>query len=340
MPGMFHATDNGPYSGPIFGFQKFRVPGKIQSLRFSTKIMTDKDAALTARALFCRSVHAGSMQQACREMGVDRAQARGMLRSLERELGVQLLQRSPAGVKPTSQGSRFYQRWQPALAAIEALTPQGGATGPARINVSLPTTTGTTLLMPVIARYAARHADVRIDARFTHGPFHPLWDGVDLRIGHGQYRLEDVETYPLGGVVRVAVATGRYLQAHDGVARPEDLCRLAVFGARDAVENKKITLTHGRKTATILFDPQVTVRNHIASLSAALSHQGIAVLVPLYLARPYLADGRLVRLLPQWHFPSLQLMAFTGRGACKGHIAGLIEAFRALFADSGDLEAA
>ena len=299
--------------------------------------MTD-DQKLLSRALFCRSVHIGSLHQACKDLGVDRAQGRGFIRELERSLGITLLIRSNAGVRPTADGSRFYQRWQPALAKLEQLTQARVSEQQTRINISMPTTTGTTLLMPIIARYATEHPDVLIDTRFTHGSFHPLWDGVDLRIGHSEYRLEDVQTHFLGRVKRIAVASPSYIEAHPMPSRPEELTLHSVFGARDAVEKRALILTKGKKTSTVFLNPQVIVRNHMASLSAAISHQGIALLVPVYLARPFMQRGELVQVLQDWHFPSLKLQAFTRTGSLPEHLTGIIHALQHEFIVSDDLE--
>ena len=164
--------------------------------------MNQNEQQILARALFCHAAHSGSLSEAARVLGVDRGSVRNLIRSLESEVGESLLTRSTAGVKPTAAGKRLYSLWSPAVAALENAAEAAGTSERARIKVSLPTTTGTTLLMPVIGRYAEAHPELQIDVRFTHGSFHPLWDGVDLRVGHGEYWLEDVKTYRLGAVSR------------------------------------------------------------------------------------------------------------------------------------------
>ena len=300
--------------------------------------MNQNEQQILARALFCHAVHSGSLSEAARVLGVDRGSVRNLIRSLESEVGEPLLTRSTAGVKPTAAGKRLYSLWSPAVAALENAAEAAGTSERARINVSLPTTTGTTLLMPVIGRYAEAHPELQIDVRFTHGSFHPLWDGVDLRVGHGEYWLEDVKTYRLGAVRRIAVASPDYLETHGGVRFPKDLRNHPVFGARDAVEKKEVILTREGRREALQFDPQVIVRNHMASLAAALTGLGVGLLIPAYLARPYLESGRLERLLPEWEMPSLQLLAFTGKEAVSPHLEGLIDKMQELFRENPDLE--
>lgn len=236
--------------------------------------MNQNEQQILARALFCHAAHSGSLSEAARVLGVDRGSVRNLIRSLESEVGESLLTRSTAGVKPTAAGKRLYSLWSPAVAALENAAEAAGTSERARINVSLPTTTGTTLLMPVIGRYAEAHPELQIDVRFTHGSFHPLWDGVDLRVGHGEYWLEDVKTYRLGAVRRIAVASPDYLKTHGSIRFPKDLLNHPVFGARDAVEKKEVILTREGKREALQFDPQVIVRNHMASLAAALAGLG------------------------------------------------------------------
>ncbi|CDE52025.1 lysR substrate binding domain protein [Sutterella sp. CAG:351] len=111
-----------------------------------------------------------------------------------------------------------------------------------------------------------------------------------------------------------------------------------MFGARDAVEKKEVILTREGKREALQFDPQVIVRNHMASLAAALAGLGVGLLIPAYLARPYLESGRLERLLPEWKMPSLQLLAFTGKEAVSPHLEGLIDKMQELFRENPDLE--
>ena len=113
-------------------------------------VMNQNEQQILARALFCHAAHSGSLSEAARVLGVDRGSVRNLIRSLESEVGESLLTRSTAGVKPTAAGKRLYSLWSPAVAALENAAEAAGTSERARINVSLPTTTGTTLLMPVI----------------------------------------------------------------------------------------------------------------------------------------------------------------------------------------------
>lgn len=198
----------------------------------------------------------------------------------------------------------------------------------------MPTTTGATLLFPRIAAFAARHPNLRFDIRLTHGSYHPLWDGTDLRIAHGNYRLEAVNVCPLGSVRRIAVASPDYVQNHAPVQNPHDLVRPDVFGARDSVETSGITLTRNDESLRINLTPAVTVRNHLAAMSAALAGAGIALLVPLYLAEAKIREGRLVRLVPDWEFPPLPLKAFTAEGPVPHVLAELTADLQALFRET------
>ncbi len=296
----------------------------------------DREDSLFHRILFCTAVRLGSLRQAAQSLGLNPAEVAKGVRQLEREAGGRLLVRSPSGVAPTLLGRRWFQSCAAPLQRLsETMIP--GKAASKQIAISMPTTTGATLLFPRIAAFATIHPDVRLDVRLTHGSYHPLWDGSDLRIAHGNYRMEAVSACPLGSVRRIAVATPEYLEKHDPVSCPNDLTRPDVFGARDSVEAGGITLFRGNETVHVDLAPAVISRNHLAALSAALSGAGIALQVPLYLAEEKIRDGKLVWLLPQWEFPPLPLKAFTAEGHVPDIILQLVENLQALFRESPSL---
>lgn len=296
----------------------------------------DREKRLYQRMLFCTAVREGSLRRAAQTLGLSPEKAAETLQELEWKAGGRLLVRSPTGVTPTLLGRRWFQKVNAPLQRLsEALT--NNVSHQTQFTVSMPTTTGATLLFPQIAAFAARHPDVRFDVRLTHGSYHPLWDGTDLRIAHGSYRLEAVNVCPLGAVRRIAVAAPDYLRGHAPVRTPADLIRAEVFGARDSVESGGLTLTRNRESVRIALSPAVIVRNHLAAMTAALAGSGIALQVPLYLAEEKIREGRLVRLLSDWEFPSLSLQAFTAEGPIPKVIDELTQHLQSFFRQTSSL---
>lgn len=195
--------------------------------------------------------------------------------------------------------------------------------------------------MPVIGRYAEGHPELQIDVRFTDGSF-SFPSALGRRGSPGRawrILLEDVKTYRLVARRRDRGRAARLSEDSRGCAVRFRRIFWNQFGVRRAGRGgKERSDPHPGATAweALQFDPQVIVRNHMASLAAALTGLGVGLLIPACLARPYLESGRLERLLPEWEMPPQAWL--TGKEAASPHLAGLIEEMQELFRVNPDLE--
>ncbi len=284
-------------------------------------------AGAVARAAFCFAAESGSFRRAASDLQVSPARARDLVRSLEERAGTPLLFEDEGSVRLTPEGERLYFRWKGPVHRLLGFGRPAPASSPSRVwvTVSAPTSTGSTLLSPMVGRFALANPGVSVDLRLTHGFYHPLWEGVDLRIGHGEYFLEDVESHPLGAVRRILVASPAYLERAGRPAAPGDLVRHEVFGPKDAVDQDSIAFRCGRREERVSPSSRIALRSHLSALFCALSGLGIGVMVPEYLAAPYLGRGELVRVLPDWGVAPLPLRAFFSPGNPKSGVRALVE---------------
>jgi DNA-binding transcriptional LysR family regulator len=117
-------------------------------------------------AAFCAVVERRSFSQAAERLGVTQPAVSLQVRSLEKRLGVQLLDRSGRRVEPTEAGLRLYRNAQRMLALEEQLVAEvasttegalsgelviGASTGPAAIAVPL-----------LLCEFQREHPDVRV----------------------------------------------------------------------------------------------------------------------------------------------------------------------------------
>src|SRR5215831_9562342 len=98
---------------------------------------------LNATRMFVAVVQAGSLSAAGSRLGIPLPTLARRIRDLERQLKVQLLERSTRGAKPTDAGSRLYEHANRSIEAlIEAeqtvVRDQAGLKG--RLRLSLPQT--------------------------------------------------------------------------------------------------------------------------------------------------------------------------------------------------------
>jgi len=117
-------------------------------------------------AAFCAVVERASFSQAAEQLGVTQPAVSLQIRSLEKRLGVQLLDRSGRRVEPTDAGRRLYRSALRLLAQEEQLLAElgeeaeGELTG--RLELGASTGPGGTVLPVVLCEFQQRHPEVHV----------------------------------------------------------------------------------------------------------------------------------------------------------------------------------
>src|SRR5881275_1779585 len=117
-------------------------------------------------AAFCAVVERASFSQAAEQLGVTQPAVSLQIRSLEKRLGVQLLDRSGRRVEPTDAGRRLYRSALRLLAQEEQLLAElgeeveGELTG--RLELGASTGPGGTVIPVVLCEFQERHPNVHV----------------------------------------------------------------------------------------------------------------------------------------------------------------------------------
>ena len=112
---------------------------------------------------FVRVVDLGSMGQAAAELGVVTSTLSQQISRLENELSTRLLQRTKAGVRPTSAGLAFFQQAQLALRhADEAARAAQRARLSGHVSMGLTPSVAGVLGLPFMRAMRSRYPDIRL----------------------------------------------------------------------------------------------------------------------------------------------------------------------------------
>jgi len=117
-------------------------------------------------AAFCAVVERGSFSQAAERLGVTQPAVSLQIRSLEKRLGQQLLDRSGRRVEPTEAGVRLYRGAQRLLALEEQLLaevaaePDGAVSG--RLEIGSSSGPGGSVLPLLLCEFQATYRDVTV----------------------------------------------------------------------------------------------------------------------------------------------------------------------------------
>lgn len=277
-------------------------------------------ALLPSLAWFARVAHHGSFTQAAAEMGVTRAALSQNLKVLERRLGVRLLHRTTRDMSLTEEGRHLLDALQPALAGIEQAVRGLGdagrdAAGLLRLNTSR--IAAKLLLEPLLGELLARHPQLQVELVMDDGLANIVAEGCDAGIRFGESLAEHMMAVPITPPLEMAVVgTPAYFARHGVPQSPADLA------AHDCVRYRQTSsgaifrweFSAPDDGHAVGFEPRgrVTTNDDDGMIRAAL--QGVGLVQHLELAvRPWLAEGRLVRVLQDWcrPFPGFYLYVPT-----------------------------
>ncbi|MCJ2090085.1 LysR family transcriptional regulator [Methylobacterium sp. E-005] len=247
---------------------------------------------------FARITDLMSVSAAARALGLPKSGVSRALARLERDVGTALVDRSTRHLRLTDAGTLFRPHALRILADVDeagmALEGLGGAPA-GTLRVSLPFTVATALVAPMLPGFMAAHPQVRVILAVENHFVDMPSEGADLLIRVGSLVDSDLIARRLLVSEAWLCASPGYLAARGTPTCVADLTdhTLIGYGDRAVAYQDDATGEAGR----IDLPPAVAVSDSAALLPVALGGAGIAYL-PDFLARPYAAEGRLVRLWP------------------------------------------
>jgi DNA-binding transcriptional LysR family regulator len=276
---------------------------------------------------FVAVVEAGSFTAAAERLAMTKSAVSQAVASLERELGVQLLQRSTRHLAITPTGDAFLADCRALLAhaaqiAERARARQGELTGLLRLTSTID---AAGFVAPLIAEYAALHPGMRVEYVPSDQLVDLVKEHIDLSLRMTGVRDSSLRAVGLAEMPIWCVASPGYLAARGTPQRVEDLA-----------EHEWIAFSQLSSPWTLRFDDEgrevaVRLRGRLSTTSTsaarALAMAGAGVMgAPDYMLRADVDAGRLVRLFPGVRLPTVSLYAaWPGRMEPPAKTRALIE---------------
>ncbi|WP_168073879.1 LysR family transcriptional regulator [Caulobacter sp. SSI4214] len=246
-----------------------------------------------------------SFTRAAAKLGVSQSALSHTIRLLETRLGVRLLTRTTRSVSPTEAGERFFQNIAPhfeeidaELQALSAVRDKPSGT----VRITAADYTINFLLWPKLDKLLPQYPDIKVEMVVDYGLTDIVAERFDAGVRLGEQVAKDMISVRIGPDVRFAVVGApAYLRGREPPRTPQDLLghacinlRLPTYGAYYAWEFEK-----DGQELRVRVDGQLAFNSIHNILDAAVAGHGLGYM-PEELAQPYLADGRLVRLLEDW----------------------------------------
>jgi LysR family transcriptional regulator for bpeEF and oprC len=282
---------------------------------------------IAAMALFSRIVQTGSFARAAQSVGISAAAATERIAKLERYYGARLLNRTTRAVGLTEAGQKYYETCLDVLGRIEKLNAELGRSqiaeaGPVRIHANTGVARG--ILVPGLPGFAQAHPEVRLELVLSDARADFVRERVDFAVRMGGLEDQDLRLRRIGSPRRVLVAAPRYLQSAPPLNGPADLAshRLIDFLLPSIHQPLEWEFDAAGAKSAMQFTGAIAVNDAEARLQWAASGLGIAQTV-CFLARPYLASGQLVRLLPEIETAAPEISILSPRSLGRPKRVGL-----------------
>ncbi|MGV1793576.1 LysR substrate-binding domain-containing protein [Rhizobium sp. A37_96] len=275
-----------------------------------------------------------SFTKAAAKLGVSQSALSQTIKLLEAHLGLPLLTRNTRSVMPTEAGERLlrtlaprFEEMEQEIADLSAMREKPAGT----LRITAGEHPAVTILRPALRRLLPEYPDVHVEIIVDYGLTDIVAEGYDAGVRLGEQVARDMVAVRIGPEMRVAVVgSPAYFARYPIPQTPQDLThhncinfRLPTYGGLFPWEFEKA----GRELK-VRVDGQLVFNNMTMRLDAALGGLGLAY-IPEDQVLPFLADGRLIRVLEDWcePFPGYHLY-YTSRRHPSPAFALLVDVLR------------
>lgn len=263
---------------------------------------------------FSAVADAGGLAAAGDRTGLPRSALSRRLRRLEAELGVQLAKRSPQSFALTPAGEALHARCRAAFALLDGAQAElaadfGLPRGLVRVTAPAPMAHG--FLMGELGGFCDAHPGAWVSVDVTAVKLDLAVEPFDLALRVGDV-AGDGQVARLLLREREAIYAAPALAAElDGAAGPEALAgRRSVFCTTDLAgpPRRVLRLSDGAETREVEVPVCLRVNDPMAGLRAGEAGLGL-VNLPRFVGDPAVRAGSLVRVLPGWASPPVEVRA-------------------------------
>lgn len=260
---------------------------------------------------FLAVVDTGHFVTAADALGQSKAAVSRAVSHLESRLGVRLLNRTTRRLSLTGEGAVFHERCKQILAELEAAEGEIGERGTearGRLRLNAPVSFGIHHLAPLWGAFRAQHPRVELEVTLSDRLVDLVDEGFDLAVRIGRLSSSSLVGRKLASTRMRLCASPAYLAATGEPGHPRDLSRHAVIAYSYLTSGDDWRLTGPDGEVTVTTRPIMRSNNGETCIAAAVAGEGV-ILQPGFLVQPYLADGSLTELLPDWQAPTLGIHA-------------------------------
>lgn len=244
--------------------------------------------------------------RAAAKLGMTQSALSQIVRNLEERLGVRLLNRTTRSVTPTQAGERLFLSVGPKfaemdaeLAALSELREKPAGT----VRLTAGEYAASAILFPALARLLPKYPDIKVEVIIDYGLTNIVAQQVDAGIRPGELVAKDMIAVRISPELRMAVVgSPSYFADRKRPKTPQDLTQHNCLNLRLPTYGGSLYTWEFEKNGrelNVRVDGQLVFNSAGLLLDGALKGLGLAYLTEGHV-RPYMSEGRLVRVLADW----------------------------------------
>ena len=261
----------------------------------------DNNYTLGTMRVFISVVENGSFSECSRLLGISQPSVSRQISNLEKNIGVQLLQRTTRSLNLTEAGQIYYVKVKKIHQDIMELdkdlshhtnTPSGA------LRISVPHTWAENILMPILSQFLLQHPEITLNIECNDNYQDVILDDFDLVIRIGRLKDSTFIAVPLVKINMVLCASNKYIKKFGKPENPSDIS-LHNFISYD--NHRSIIVKSTNQDSVIKTNGNMNANIVSLLLSAVKQGLGISVL-PDILIKDLLNQGKFIHIMPKYSF--------------------------------------
>jgi DNA-binding transcriptional LysR family regulator len=275
-----------------------------------------------------------SFTKAAAKLGVSQSALSQTIRQLEMRVGVRLLTRTTRSVSPTEAGERLLRTVEPRFQEIDAeiatiaeLREKPAGT----IRITATEHAIESLLVPKLTKLLRAYPDIKVEMIVDYGLTDIVAERYDAGVRSGEQVAKDMIAVRIGPDLRMAVVGApSYFRARPEPKKPQDLVNHNCINLRLPTHDNVYAWEFDKngRELRVRVEGQLTFNATSQQVNASLAGLGL-VYAPEGMVQPYVARGKLRRVLEDWcqPYPGYHLF-YPSRRQSSAAFALVVDALR------------
>ena len=267
---------------------------------------------LRAMEVFVEVVRKNGFARAADALDTSPANVTRIIADLESHLGTRLLNRSSRKMSLTESGDALYERAKTIvedMADVEAIASSTSTTPRGVLRLNAPLSFGVLQLAPLWGKFMDLHPGIELEVALIDRVVDIVEEGYDMAIRISRAGSASHAARKLATSQNICCAAPAYLEKHGVPKVPQDLAAHRCIGYRYAATADEWHFSRqSGKPDVVKVNCAMHTNNGDTARAVAVAGGGV-IWQPTFLIGADLRAGRLVRVLPDYDLPDIDVLA-------------------------------